>query len=235
MAELSVEAEFLEKRQSAKIQEEKLKIEEEQAKSKAKVAILEAIKSEDCKREFNVDGQYKGEINKAIDEKPEIQHQGNKQYLYDQATAGDRKFNFSLIKQPHHKKVKGNQANVTTWAPSKPTEERHKKVNVLDSEDIAETLGKLLKLQGAPEVDMEPFDGNGLNHHHFMAQFKEVVESKIEARGRLIRHLKYTSGEANKLINHCIQLPSNEAFKYAKYLIEKVYGNPHKILATHRK
>ena len=29
MAELSVEAEFLEKRQSAKIQEEKLKIEEE--------------------------------------------------------------------------------------------------------------------------------------------------------------------------------------------------------------
>ena len=74
MAELLAEEEFLEKRQSAKIHEEKLKIEEEYAKSKAKVKILEGIKSEDYKMEFNVDGQYKGVINKAIDEKPEIKH-----------------------------------------------------------------------------------------------------------------------------------------------------------------
>ena len=60
-----------------------MKIEEEYAKSKAKVKILEAIESEDHKREFNVDGPYKGEINKAIDEKPEIQHQGTKHYYYD--------------------------------------------------------------------------------------------------------------------------------------------------------
>ena len=66
MVELLAEAEFLKKRQSAKIQEEKLKIEEEYAKSKAKVEILEAIESEDHIREFNVDGQYKGEINKAM-------------------------------------------------------------------------------------------------------------------------------------------------------------------------
>ena len=86
MAEILAEAEFQEKRQSAKIQEEKLKIEEEYAKSKAKVKILEAIEYEDHKREFNVNGQYKGEINQAIDEKPEIQHQGTKQYQYDQVT-----------------------------------------------------------------------------------------------------------------------------------------------------
>ena len=142
----------------------------------------------------------------------------------------------SLIKEPLHDKVKGNQANVTRWAPSKPTGERHKKVNVLDSEDISETMCMLLKLQEAPEVDMEPFDGSVLNYHHFMTLFKEVVESKVEdPRGRLIRLLKYTSGEAKELINHCIQLPSNEGFKYAKYLLEKVYGDPHKIQATYRK
>ena len=116
MAEILAEAEFQEKRQSAKIQEEKLKIEEEYAKSKAKVKILEAIESEDHKREFNVNGQYKGEINQAIDEKPEIQHQGTKQYQYDQVTVGDGKLHFSFIKQPLHEKVKGNQANVTRWA-----------------------------------------------------------------------------------------------------------------------
>ena len=183
----------------------------------------------------NVDGQYKSEINKAIDEKPEIKHHRTKQYHYDQATVDDRKFDFSPIKQPLHGKVKGNQANVTRWAPSKAIGERHKKVNVLDSEDVSETLCKLLKLQAVPEVDMEPFDGNVLNDQHFMALFQEVVESKVEdPRGRLIRLLKYISGEAKELINHCIQLPSNEGFKYAKYLLE-VYGNPHNILASYRK
>ena len=90
---------------------------------------------------------------------------------------------------------------------------------------------KLLKLQAAPEVDMELFDGNVLNYHHFMALFKEVIEIKVEdPRGRLIRLLKYTSGEAKELINHCIQLPSNEGFKYAKFLLEEVYGNPQKLI-----
>ena len=114
--------------------------------------------------------------------------------------------------------------------------ERHKKVNFLDSEGISETMCKLLKLQAVPEVDTEPFDGNVLNYHHFMARLKEVVESKVEdPRGKLIRLLKYTSGEAKELVNNCIQLPSNEGFKYAKYLLEKVYGNPHKILTNYRK
>ena len=114
MAELLPEAEFLEKRRSAKIHEEKLRIEEEYAKSKANVKILEVIESEDHKREFNVDSQYKGEMDKTIDEKPGIQHQRSRQYHYDQASIGDRKSDFSLIKQPiHEKTVKENQADIT--------------------------------------------------------------------------------------------------------------------------
>ena len=142
-----------------------------------------------------------------------------------------------LIKQPlHEKTVNGNQANVTRWAPSKPSGETYKKVNVLDSEDVSETLYKLLKLEAAPEVDMmEPFDGNTLNYHHFMTMFKEVVESKVQdPRRRLIRLLKYTSGEAKELINHSMQLPYNGGFKRVKYLLEKVYGNPFKILESYR-
>ena len=121
------------------------------------------------------------------------------------------------------------------WAPRNHAEERYKKVNVLDSEDASETLCKPLILQAAPDIDMEPFDGNVLNYHHFMALLKEMVESKVEGpRGRLIR-LKYTSRAARELINHCIQLPSSEGFKYAKYLLQKVYGSPHEILASYRK
>ena len=97
-------------------------------------------------------------------------------------------------------------------------------------------LCKLLKLNTVSEVDMEPFDGNTLNYHYFMALFKEVVESKIDdPRGRLTRLTKYTTGDAKELIKHCIHLPSNEGFKNAKYLLEKIYGNPHKILVSYRR
>ena len=88
-----------------------MKTEEEYVKSKPRVKILEAIESEDHRREFNVDDRYKGEINKATDEKPKIQHQETKQYHYDHPTVGDRKFDFKLIKQPlHEKTVKGESS-----------------------------------------------------------------------------------------------------------------------------
>ena len=95
---------------------------------------------------------------------------------------------------------------------------------------MSQMLCKLLKLYATPEVDMEPFDGNALNYHYFMALFKEVVKSKIDdPRCRLTSHVKYTTGDAKEFIKHCIQLPSNERFKNATYLLEKVYGSPHKI------
>ena len=128
--------------------------------------------------------------------KSRIQHQRTRQYHYDQASVGDVKSDFSSIKQPlPEKTVTRDQADVTRWALSKPTGERYKKVKVLDSEDVSETLYKLLKQQVAPEVDIESLDGNVLNYHYFIFLFKEVVESKAEdPRGRLLRLLKYTSG-----------------------------------------
>ena len=52
----------------------------------------------------------------------------------------------------------------------------------------SDILYKLFKQQAAPEVDIEYFDGNPLNYHYFMAQFSEVVDTKIDyPRGRLAR------------------------------------------------
>ena len=88
----------------------------------------------------------------------------------------------------------------------------------------SDMLCKILRLQSAPDVDIETFDGNVSNYHYFIALFKEVVESKADdPRGKLTRLIKYTSGYARELIKHYIQLPSNEGFKHAKYLVEKVY------------
>ena len=54
--------------------------------------------------------------------------------------------------------------------------------------NITEMFCKLVKEQSAPQVDLEPFDGNPLEYKYFMSMFKESVEKKIEdPRGRLTR------------------------------------------------
>ena len=86
-----------------------------------------------------------------------------------------------------------------------------------------ELLLNLLKMQSAPDVDMECFGGNVLEYCYFMALFSEVAESKIEnQRGRPARLMKYAVGDARDLIKHYIQLPSNEQFAQAKYLLENM-------------
>ena len=41
--------------------------------------------------------------------------------------------------------------------------------------------------------------------------------------------IKCTTGEARELIKHCIQLPYNRGYQHARALLERSYGNPHKI------
>ena len=94
--------------------------------------------------------------------------------------------------------------------------------------DTNEILCRLMKQQSAPEVDIDSFDGNPLNYRYFMVIFKEVVENRIaNPRGRLIRLIKYTKGEAKELVMNCIHPPPREGYKIAKMLLEKRYGDPH--------
>ena len=68
---------------------------------------------------------------------------------------------------------------------------------------------KLLSQQSAPNVDIDMFDGNPLVFNYFMSLFEEMVESKVvDPRGRLTRLISYTKGEAEELVKHCIQLPT---------------------------
>ena len=125
-----------------------------------------------------------------------------------------------------------------TWDPDENDKLLHlaRGCNTVKKGNIKETssdvLCKLLELHAAPEVDMEQFDGNPLNYHNFMALFAEVVEINIEEpRGRMTRLIKFTTGEARELIKHCIQLPHSRGYQHARALLERTYGNPHKILS----
>ena len=61
------------------------------------------------------------------------------------------------------------------------------------------------------------------------------MEDSREKLTSLIRLIKCTSGDARKLVKHCIQFPAQEDFRNTMYLMEKVYGNPCKIFASYRK
>eukprot|EP00794_Sanderia_malayensis_P002301 gene2301-2650_t len=101
---------------------------------------------------------------------------------------------------------------------------------------IVEMFCRLLRQQAAPVVDMESFDGNPMDYHFFMATFREVVEKNvIDARGRLTRLIKYTSGEARELIQHCIHLPQTVGYETARDLLQRRYGSPYTVMSAYRK
>ena len=67
----------------------------------------------------------------------------------------------------------------------------------------------LLRQQAASELEINIFDGNPMYSHYFTAIFNEVVENKLtDPRGRLIRLIKFTKGEAKEIAKNCIQLSS---------------------------
>ena len=69
-----------------------------------------------------------------------------------------------------------------------------------------------------------------------MAIFKEVVENRIDdLRGRLIRLIKYTKGEAKELVMNCIHQPPREGSQIDKMLLGKRYRDPQQLLGSYRK
>ena len=69
-----------------------------------------------------------------------------------------------------------------------------------------------------------------------MSMFEELVEKKIvDPFGKLARLIKYTHGEAKKLIQHCSQMTQPDGFLMAKDLLEKEYGDPHKVTSAYMK
>ena len=97
-------------------------------------------------------------------------------------------------------------------------------------------LCKLLKVQSAPDIDMDYFSGDPLDYQYFLSLFEELIEKKVDdPLGRLARLIKYTRGEAKELIQHCIQMPQPDGFNLAKDLLAKEYGDPHKVTAAYMK
>ena len=95
-------------------------------------------------------------------------------------------------------------------------------------------LCNFLKVQSAPNIDMDYFSGDPLDYQYFISLFEELIERKIDDPfGKLARLIKYTRGEAKDLIQHCCQMPQPDGYILAKELLEKEYGDPHKVTSAY--
>ena len=253
MAELLAEASFTEEKHAAIFNAEKLRQTEELAKLKARSQIFDEIENErylaDRYLERNNPTLMEGRTQASIITKIE------KGGLMDRARniSEIRNTNINSNKKGCQKEadVKGNtkaaKYSVGELPKSKNQKEENKlKLNPLatsyvpakmsNNEEMYNLLINMIQQQAAPEVELECFDGNPLEYNHFADLFREVVEKWIpEPKGRLLRLLKYTRGEAHDLIKHCVQEPSYMGYSHAQQLLRKRYGDPHIILSTYRK
>ena len=68
-----------------------------------------------------------------------------------------------------------------------------------ERKEVSEMICKLLQYSGAPEVEIDKFNGNPLEYQYFVSMFNQVVRKLSDQTGRLARLLKFTGGEVKKL------------------------------------
>ena len=63
-----------------------------------------------------------------------------------------------------------------------------------------------------------------------------AVKRKIEyPRGKLTLLIKYITGEVKEMVKNCVQLPPKEGYETVKQMMNKLYGDPHRVIAAYCK
>ena len=220
LAELQVEAKFLQEQQRMEQESKAFKLNFEMAKSRAKIEAYREVENEE-EQDQKLD-QYCGDVDKeefvtSYVMSHQIQSQAN-----------------LTVNDPEHPKWKQNiPGSNKDLKETQSSEIKEKIVNVPNGLD---QLSDIIKQIQAPTVELDVFSGNCIDYPYFMATFSEVVEAKItDPRGRLTRLIKYLQDEAKELVQPCVYLPPADGFIRAKKLLEKQYGDRYKILAQYRK
>ena len=127
-----------------------------------------------------------------------------------------------------HNNVPPKDKIVKLRGSTKPKKPKEKTDTNIEQSDILCAMMKLINLQTAPEVDIDVFNGDPLEYQYFRATFKDVVENKIhDPRERLIRLLKYTTGDVKESIKHCLYEEDQICFKEAIRILDRDYGDKH--------
>ena len=194
---------------------EKLKVQQEVAKAKARSRVFETSAIEG--RGLAIE-QYSTEVPLIIGNS---KHE-EKTWDIDQSRHGERIWDIPQSRQERNTAGMENEEIYGTVTAGQA--------------DITSMLCNLLKQKSAPDVDLNVFDGNPLEYNNFMTLLHELVEKRIDhPRGRLTRLIRYTKGDPKDMIQHCVQQPPSVGYKNAKKILDQKYGNPYNIMGVYRK
>lgn len=217
LAALKVESEYLKQSQKQELERRRLEMEADELRIEKEIAIVEA-RSKVYEEHLDSSSNYSDDRSSCCSKKSE---RGPRSKVRSEVTHKNDETDNVERKIPKRSSLKKD--------PSMTTEAKEPSgLNHLND------LCNLLKIQSAPDVDMDFFSGNPLEYQYFMSLFEELVERKIDdPLGKLARLIKYTRGEAKELIQHCFQMPQPDGFNTAKALLKKEYGDPHKVSAAY--
>ena len=157
MVELLTEVRLLEEKQTVEFKAQKLKVGEQYAKSRARVKILEDLEG--------------GNVNPAIshNSKIGIAYSPLNNRKIESGMMPTRKFIMSKKFEAQQQNVEAHQVPAMFLHDIKIGDECSNIKAMLPSAEPTDMMCKLLKVQSAPDMDMECFDGNVLEYHYFMA------------------------------------------------------------------
>ena len=210
------EAEFLEKRQLAENQAERLKIQEKLAKAKARSEVYSTMQDHAfVKNEVATNEEFKRDQAASNTAGVHIESQISYKGAIDTTNA----LKSRTIKSSSKKSC--DRTSCAAGAQAKSA------LLPKDFDGEMRMLCSLLRQQPAPNLDIQTFRVDPLEYHFFMSSFRKAVVCKIDyPHGRLVWLLKFTDGETKETIKHCIQQSSEIGYRPAKSLLEDHYGNP---------
>ena len=247
-----VEASFTQKRRETELKTEALKVEQELAKAQARVRVLDKENKVDQSKAVISSGTETGkkvwlkeELYKNISSNNSKERHGIQNCNTFQEHFHYKEVTFKRIYPARSISDARNYTLINEiWIPD-PTvissqdipaqnllhQSRYKKMTTSSSAHgsengyIADLFCTLVREQAAPQVTIEPFDGNPLNFSYFLSIFPESEEEKIEDPvGRLIRLIKCTTGDAQELGKHFINEKPEQGYRNAMELLRRLYG-----------
>ena len=204
VAELIAEASFMKKRKDAEYQAEALRMEEELAKARARAKVYDDMEGIDLgigkdaevflPKKFGDNEATSTNMQQGVAFEKTKSRQSGYRTLYPElkfkspiypswSNAYDQQLGSSYQCCDTDPEKVGSQskeeATHENQNEDRSTSRRRQERSVHENDNAAEMLSKLVREQSAPQVDMEPFEGNPLDFTYFMSMFQESVEKKI--------------------------------------------------------
>lgn len=139
---------------------------------------------------------------------------------------------------PQPSSHRGTQGGTVSFSASQPVSNnsaQQSMCTVMEKQnEITALLLQQQCLSTMPKREIEVFDGDPLKYQTFVKSFEHNIESKNTSPKDCLYYLEqYTRGHPRELVRSCLYMSAETGFEKAKSLLEKNFGNEHKIATAY--